>query len=118
MVDFTIYHEAKSKYAYIYDKDTVHLRLFTSKDKINSIQVLYGDPFNYSHNKNNNDKWEWVNEGDESTLMKKEYELENNDYYFISLKPKYKRMKYAFIVNNRYLYGSREIIDLKECPDQ
>ena len=118
MVDFTIYHEAKSKYAYIYDKDTVHLRLFTSKDKVNSIQVLYGDPFNYSHNSNNENKWEWVNEGNESTLMTKEYELENVDYYFISLKPRYKRMKYAFIVNNRYLYGSREIVDLDSYPNQ
>ncbi len=118
MIDFTIYHEAKSKYAYIFDKDTVHLRLFASKNKIESIQVLYGDPFNYSHNEKNDNKWEWANEGDEFTIMKKEYELENFDYYFISLKPKYKRMKYAFIVNSKYLFGSREIVDLEKQPDQ
>ena len=86
MLNFTIYHEAKSKYAYIFDKDTVHLRLFASKNKIDSIQVLYGDPFNYSHNEKNDNKWEWANEGNELTLMKSEYELENFDYYFISLK--------------------------------
>lgn len=118
MINFTIYHEAKSKYAYIFDKDTVHLRLFTSKNKIDSIQVLYGDPFNYSHNEKNDNKWEWVNEGNEFTLMKREYELENFDYYFISLKPKYKRMKYAFIINNQYLFGSREIVDLKINPNE
>lgn len=118
MINFTIYHEAKSKYAYIFDKDTIHLRLFTSKNKIDSIQVLYGDPFNYSHNEKNDNKWKWVNEGNEFTLKKREYELENFDYYFISLKPKYKRIKYAFIINGQYLFGSREIVDLKINPNE
>ncbi|MBN2604912.1 MAG: alpha-glycosidase [Bacilli bacterium] len=116
MLNATIYHEAKSKYAYIYDKDTVHLRLFASINKITSIQVLFGDPFNHAPNPNNSDRWEWVNEGNSDTLMKKEFSTDQYDYFFIALKPKYKRMKYAFIVNNQYLYGCREIVDLTIDP--
>lgn len=118
MIDFTVYHEAKSKFAYIFDKDTVHLRLFATKNKIKTIEVIYGDPFNYDRIDKENNKWEWVKESAETSFMDKEYEVENFDYFFLSIKPKYKRTKYAFLINNQYLYGSKEIVDLNIYPKQ
>ena len=107
MINYTIYHEAKSKFAYMYDKDTVHLRLITSKNKTSKIEVLFGDPFHF--------RLEEIEK--EKHYMVKEYVTETYDHYFIAIKPKYKRMKYSFIIYNQFLYGSHEIIDIKINPD-
>ncbi len=116
MIDFTVYHEAKSKFAYIYDKDTVHLRLMATKNKTKKIEVIYGDPFFWGPNSIDSDKWEWQIESSELCVMKKEYETELYDHYFISIKPKYKRMKYSFIIDGKYLFGAKEIVDLDVFP--
>ena len=116
MLDFTVYHEAKSKYAYMYDKDTVHLRLFAKKDKVKKIEVIYGDPFLWVPVGNSLDEWTQVRETKDSD-MSLEYQTELYDHFFIALKPQYKRMKYAFIINDQYLYGCREIVDIAKYPE-
>jgi glycosidase len=116
LLDYTVYHEAKSKYAYIYDKETVHLRVIASKGRIDTIKVLYGDPFHWGPSKETGE-WVWQLDSDQTTLMKNEYETTNFDHFFIECKPETLRMKYAFVINDRYLYGSREVIDLQERPD-
>jgi|LGOV01.1.fsa_nt_gb glycosidase len=117
MLNYTIYHEAKSKYAYIYDKDTVHLRVIASKNKVKTIRVLYGDPFYWGPNNQDNTIWEWKHDSGDDAYLDKEYETNNYDHFFIACKPKFKRMKYAFIINEKYLFGSREIIDLDINPE-
>jgi len=117
MIDFTIYHEAKSKFAYMYDKDTVHLRLTTSKESNHKIEVIYGDPFFWGESEINPDVWEWKIQSSETSIMKKEYESENYFHYFIALNPKYLRMKYSFIIDDQYLFGCREIIDIVKFPN-
>lgn len=89
----SIYHEAKSRYAYLYDKDTVHLRIRTKKDDIKKIEVIYGDPFFWGPRDNEPDSWEWKIESSDNRVMKKELSTEHFDFYFISIKPQYKRMK-------------------------
>lgn len=116
MIDFTIYHEGKSKFAYIYDKDTVHLKVIATPNKVHSIHIIYGDPFNWGPNKETG-KWEWRHESIDSSFLVKEYQTKRFDHFFIATRPKTKRMRYAFIVNKRYLFGSRDIIDLDEHPD-
>ncbi len=115
-MNYTIYHEGKSKYAYLYDKDTVHLRLFASKNKCSKIEVIFGDPFNWGPNEID-DKWEWKTENNESSIMIKEYTTNQFDHFFVEVQPKYKRMRYAFLIDDTYLYGSREIINIKEKPE-
>lgn len=117
MLPFIIYHEPKSKYAYIFDEDTIHLRLIVQKNKVSSIRVLYGDPFFWGPSDTNPDRWEWKHDSGESAYMIKEYETRDYDHFFIAAKPLYKRMKYAFIIDERYLYGSRDTIDLTEHPE-
>ena len=117
MRDFTIYHEAKSKYAYMYDKDTVHLRLTTTKESDHKIEVIYGDPFFWGESDINPDVWEWKIQSSETSIMTKEYESENYFHYFIALKPEYLRMKYSFIIDDQYLFGCREIIDIVKFPN-
>ena len=43
----TILHQAKSEYAYAYDENTLHLRLKTTKGKVQRVEVLALDPFNW-----------------------------------------------------------------------
>ena len=116
MLDITLLHEAKSKFAYLYDKDTIHIKLAATKNKVNSIEVIYGDPFYWGHSIDESNKWEWKKESNSKTLMVKEYETDIYDHFFIALKPEFKRMKYAFIINNQYLFGCRETIDLIKRP--
>ena len=40
-----IYHRPESEYAYLYKDKTVHIRIRTKKDDIESINLHYGDPF-------------------------------------------------------------------------
>lgn len=101
----------------MYDKDTVHLRVQTSKQHIHQIDVIYGDPFFWGPKEDEPETWEWKAETSETVSLVKEYETQQFDHYFIALKPQYKRLKYAFIVNQRYLYGARGVIDLSNRPD-
>ncbi|KEQ46403.1 intracellular maltogenic amylase [Streptococcus oralis] len=40
-----IYHRPESEYAYLYKDKTMHIRIRTKKDDIESIHLHYGDPF-------------------------------------------------------------------------
>lgn len=40
-----IYHKPESEYAYLYKDKTMHIRIRTKKDDIESISLHYGDPF-------------------------------------------------------------------------
>ena len=110
-------HQSKSNYAYQYDKDTLHLWLRTAKDDFNEVVLLYGDPFKYEPIDSEMNHWVWVNEGI-NTVMEKRLSDDEYDYYFASIKPRHKRVKYAFLLDNTYLYGAREIYDLSTPDDK
>lgn len=115
-MNFYAYHEAKSKYAYMYDKDTLHLRLMITAGFSQTIEVVYGDPFSWGKNDIDQTNWEWKKDPSSPSFMKLETTLDGMDYYFVSIKPTIKRVKYAFLVNQRYLVSSRGIIDLTTTP--
>ena len=93
----SVTHETKSNYSYIYNKNTLHLRLRTAKSDINVVSILAIDPFN------------WLNEpNDEFTLnlatiqkvqMKKDYSTEHFDYWFGEVHGgESLRISYAFVL--------------------
>lgn len=97
-----IYHRSKSEYAYAYNKDTLHLLLRTAKDDFDRVDIVIGDPFQWKNQA-------WVHE---IFTMKKRYQSELFDYYFIEYKSKYLRTKYTFILyknDDVYIYGTRGI---------
>lgn len=119
-----VYHEAKSRYAYAYDKDTLHLRLRTAKNDVDNVKVIYGDPFNWGP-KSKDDKTDteyvWKYESTEHLNMVKEYETDLHDYWFIAIKPKYRRTKYVFILekgDEQLLYGCRYIVDISKNKEK
>lgn len=121
-----IYHEGKSKYAYAFDKATVHIRLRTARNDIEKVKLIYGDPFNWGPKKDKTDNddtnaYEWKNENNEELIMKKKYSTHLHDFWFIAIKPKYKRTKYSFILeknNEKLLYGAKSIEDLTIYPEK
>ncbi len=108
------HHEAKSAMAYMVDQDTLHIRLRVTKNTTDHVKMIYGDPFLYKHHKDS-DRHAWHPFEDGAT-MEKTYQTEAFDYFFIAVKPTFKRMKYAFLIDEKYLFGSREFIDLKQEP--
>ena len=41
-----IYHRPKDNYAYAYDEKTIHIRIRTKRDDVQSTTLIYGDPMN------------------------------------------------------------------------
>jgi glycosidase len=110
-------HQAKSAYAYSIDKETIHIKLKTFKDIANQVELIYGDPFMWGVNEETKE-FEWMRESQHSHQLTKEASTSSNDYYFTEIKAPTKRMKYAFLINGQYLYGSRDLIDLKKYPEE
>ena len=40
-----IYHRPESEYAFLLDKETMHIRIRTAKDDIRKVEIVYGDPY-------------------------------------------------------------------------
>ncbi|MGD9909580.1 MAG: alpha amylase N-terminal ig-like domain-containing protein [Candidatus Izemoplasmatales bacterium] len=115
-MNFFAYHEAKSKYAYLYDRYSLDLRIIVSENFANKIEVLYGDPFDYGRNENNPTIWEWKMDPASPSFMKKEATIDGIDHFFVRLKPSVKRVKYAFVINDQYLVSMRGIFDITLNP--
>ena len=120
-----IYHEAKSQYAYAFDKETVHIRIRTAKGDIDAIKLIHGDPFNWGPKKemdeNDTNSQEWKSEESDQQEMSREYSTDLFDFWFIAIKPKYRRTKYAFILekeDDRLLAGCRSFDDLNAHPEK
>lgn len=105
-------HIAKSPMAFVVAHDTLHLRFQAEKNSLQSVKVIAGDPFYYDRE---GDDYVWV----PSSLdvpMQLEHATPLHDVYHVSIQAPYLRIKYAFIVDDRYLFGAREIIDLESQP--
>lgn len=115
----SVHHEAKSKYAYPYDEETLHIRIRTKRDDVERIKFIFGDPFNWGKSEEDPDKWEWLTQNNMTYEMVKDYSTNLHDYYFISIRPKWRRCKYGFILekdNDKIMFGSHTIEDLQESP--
>ena len=103
MNKLALWHQAKSEYAYAYDKNTLHIVLRTAKNDLNNVRLIFGDPFEWVGKK---PKWKHT-----ISNMTKRYQTDDFDYYFIAIKPPYLRTKYAFLLDDSkdiYLFGSRQ----------
>lgn len=116
MTPMYVHHEPKSRFAYLFDQDTVHLRLEAAKGTIESVRVRFGDPFHWGPSDTTSDTWEWKRDDGDVATMRHEYDTEMLDHFFLAATPPTKRMRYAFVLNDRYLYGSHGLIDLEVVP--
>lgn len=113
-----LYHEAKSKYAYAYDENTLHIRLRTAKDDIAAVTMIWGDPFNWRRltdaeklkNGESGDFTQthtWAHAPEAPLQMVKDYSDQHFDYWFIAVVPEYKRTRYAFILSDNNFENSQ-----------
>lgn len=111
-------HKSKSEMAYAYDANTLHIWLRTAHDDFQSVKLVYGDPFRYEPIDEAQLHWVWKKESANDLEMIKRFSDHEYDYYFLAIKPEHKRIKYAFVLDDRYLYGVRETYDLSTDTNQ
>lgn len=117
-----IYHEAKSKYAYALDADTLDLRIRTAKGDVSSISLISGDPFNWVRTEMASEgdftqTHSWVNT---SVDMAQDYSDSLYDYWLVSIKPDFKRTRYAFVLvssEETVFYGAHGAVSMKKHPE-
>ena len=84
MLKEAIYHRPKNNYAYAYNEHTLHIRLRTKKDDITGVQLVFGDPYEWS----------------ERSVNRQSMPFERTDglydYWIIAVKPDFKRLRYGF----------------------
>ncbi|WP_151736328.1 alpha-glycosidase ['Paenibacillus yunnanensis' Narsing Rao et al. 2020] len=81
-----MYHVPRDKWAYAYDNKTIHLRVRTKKDDVDSVVALTGD------------KYDWKNTSCE-IRMDKAASDDMFDYWEAAVRPQYKRLSYTFRVS-------------------
>ncbi|MCT2536991.1 alpha-glycosidase [Aquibacillus koreensis] len=86
MIKEAIFHRPKNNYAYAYDKDTLHIQLQTKKGDMDSVELVFGDPYDWV-----NEKWQM-----KSKEMLKSGSTDSHDFWFIEVKPEFHRMRYGF----------------------
>ncbi len=107
MNKLALWHNAKSEYSYAYDSKTLYLTLRTARNDINSVKIIFGDPFSWDGDKLGKPMWKH-----ETIEMTKQYQTDDFDFYFIAIKPPYLRTKYAFQLEDTlqtYIYGSKRV---------
>jgi glycosidase len=86
MLKEAIYHRPKNNFSYAYDKDTLHFILQTKKNDVDTVAILFGDPYDWE-----NDKWQT-----KTLEMVKSGSTDLHDYWFAAVKPEFRRLRYAF----------------------
>ncbi|WP_161979357.1 glycoside hydrolase family 13 protein [Streptococcus sp. S784/96/1] len=102
-----LYHRPESEYAYLYNKDTVHLRFRSKKDDLKQIVLHYDDSCLF-YERGYAYQFEMV----------KIATTEEHDYWQAEIQFPYRRLQYIFKIidcsNKSFLYGDRGLIDDNE----
>lgn len=118
----SIVHSAKSRYSYMYDNTTLHVRIKTGINEVEKITVRAVDPFNWVKCE---EKGIYV--FDEKSIMEipmtYEGQTEYHDVWFAEIKGiDTLRIRYSFVMKDReeqkeYLYGVNSVEDIVENPE-
>ena len=99
------YHRTESEYAYLYNENTVHLRVRTGRD-VESVELLYGDSYQVNGA-------QWLQQ---APKMEKIAETEEHFYFQYALTMPLRRLKYAFKITGTdghvVFYGDRGVYPL------
>ncbi|MGX7060202.1 glycoside hydrolase family 13 protein [Vagococcus humatus] len=98
-----IYHRPESEFAYLYEKDLMHLRLRTKAADVASVQLIHGDPYLFEVD-------HWYNQ---QTPMKPVAHTSLYDYWEIEVTAPHRRLAYAFYLKGvdgeEVFYGDQGI---------
>ncbi|MGL4338205.1 MAG: glycoside hydrolase family 13 protein [Turicibacter sp.] len=118
-----IYHRPKQNFAYAYDSKTIHLRIRTAKNEVDTATIIFGDPYHWvagggGGNLNAEGASGWVSTKVE---MKKESTTDLFDFWIGEVSPEFRRMRYAFVLENEkdhILFGEKNIVDLTKNKEK
>jgi cyclomaltodextrinase / maltogenic alpha-amylase / neopullulanase len=82
-----VYHRPKQNWSYAYDRQTIHLRLKTKRDDMDRVQVLTVDKYAFDTTKNVIDMVKFAS----NDLF---------DFWEAAVRPPFKRLSYAFILQS------------------
>jgi glycosidase len=85
-----IYHRPKDNYAYVCTNGELHIQIRTKKMDIKKVTLIHGDPYN----------WEGKHWKTDTLPMKKSGSDQYFDYWFASVVPPFKRLRYGFLLND------------------
>ncbi|MCU9612466.1 alpha-glycosidase [Caldibacillus lycopersici] len=86
MLKEAIYHRPKNEFAYAYNENTLHITIRTKKNDIDSINLIFGDPYNWKDGSWQVRKKSMAKKGSDSLF----------DYWFTEVSPEFRRMRYGF----------------------
>jgi len=81
-----IKHRTINQYAYARDKETIDILLETKKDDVEEVELIFADPYDFKGS-----EWQC-----KTKKMIKSGTTELTDYWKISVKPPYRRLRYGF----------------------
>jgi cyclomaltodextrinase / maltogenic alpha-amylase / neopullulanase len=81
-----IFHRPKNNFAYAYNKETLHILIQTKANDVEKVDLIYGDPYD----------WENGNWNTKELTMIKTGSTIHYDYWFVAVKPDFRRMRYGF----------------------
>ncbi|WP_079478148.1 glycoside hydrolase family 13 protein [Halobacillus salinus] len=90
MIKEAIYHRPKHNFAYAYDKETIHIRLRTKRNDVEEVTLIHGDPYVWKE-----DAWQY-----DQAPMTKSGSDDLFDYWFVAIKPPYRRLRYSFLLTD------------------
>ncbi|TCG11192.1 glycoside hydrolase family 13 protein [Mycoplasma marinum] len=120
MNKIAIFHRSDGTYGYQTPDNGFHVRLRTAKDDIKSVEIIYGDPFNWGPESDiKNARNIWKKEGE--NLIEK-YETDGDfDYYSKTIYNFNKRFKYYFKLvdkdDKKFFFGEQGIREWNENID-
>ncbi|WP_445487672.1 glycoside hydrolase family 13 protein [Niallia sp. 03133] len=104
MIKEAIYHRPKDNFAYAFNNQLLHIRLRTKKSDLIKVDLIYGDPYDWTDNLWNNKKKPMKLEGSDELF----------DYWFAEVTPEFRRLRYGFEVysdTESAVYGERGFLD-------
>lgn len=90
MIREAIYHRPKDNYAYACANGDLHIRLRSKKKDIRDVKLIYGDPYDWVNGVWKTKEEQMILTGSDSLF----------DYWFISVRPPYRRIRYGFSLSN------------------
>lgn len=92
-----IYHRPESEFAYLYTEETIHIRLRVARNDVQSVALIYGDPYMFVKR---DDEPEMVWDYQEAE-MKYGLATAESDFYMTEVSVPHKRMDYVFVITGR-----------------
>ena len=90
MIKEAITHFPTDNFAYVCINETVSLMLKSKKGDVNHVQLIFGDPYDWTDS-----QWNF-----QQTPMKHSGSDDSFDYWKVNVKPTHRRMRYGFYLEN------------------